>query len=74
MATLRGRAAEIWEKVEALAATRQSKHCDEAARLVADLRDLSTLEGAQPKFKERLALFRREQAAKKSLIGKLDQF
>lgn len=71
MAALKGRSKEIWEKVEALAATRQAKHYDEAARLVADLRELSDLEGAKPEFKERLALFRREHAAKRTLIGKL---
>lgn len=72
--SLKGRGDVLWASVESLVATRQPKRYDEAVQHLGDLSDLAELEGKQADFNQRLALFRRQHAAKQSLLGRLAQF
>lgn len=69
--SLKGRSKTIWTTVETLVATRQPKSYDQAVQHLSDLRDLAGLEDCQAGFKKRLAEFRNQHAAKKSLIDRL---
>jgi len=69
--SLKGCSETIWATVETLAATRQPKSYDQAVQQLGDLRDLAEREGHQAGFKKRLAVFRNQHSAKKSLIDRL---
>lgn len=69
--SLKGRSDTIWATVETLVATRQPKSYDQAVQHLSDLRDLAGLEDRQAGFKKRLAVFRNQHAAKKSLIHRM---
>jgi hypothetical protein len=69
--SLKGRGGQIWASVETLTATRLPKSYDQAVQHLVDLRDLAEREGHQAGFKERLAIFRNQHCAKKSLMDRL---
>ena len=69
--SLKGRAAQIWSNVETLTATRLPKSYELVAKHLVDLRDLADREGDQADFKKRLADFKTQHSAKKSLMDRL---
>jgi hypothetical protein len=71
--SLNGRGETIWASVETLAATRQPKSSDQAVQHLRDLRDLAEREGRQAAFKQRVGVFWKQHAAKRSLIDRLAQ-
>jgi uncharacterized Zn finger protein len=68
---LQGRDKSLWAAVDTLIATRLPKSYDEAARHLADLRDLARRESRESPFEHRLNALRERHAAKKSLLERL---
>ncbi len=62
---------QAWEKVEELISARQAKTYDEAARLLADLREIATRQNMDSQFARQLARIREMHAKKRSLIEQL---
>jgi len=69
--SLQGRSETIWATVETLVASRLPKSYDQVVQHLGDLGDLADREGHQADFKNRLAAFRNQHAAKKSLLDRL---
>jgi hypothetical protein len=69
--SLKGRGESIWATVDTLVTTRLPKSYDKAVQHLVDLHDLAEGEGNQSDFKKRLAAFRNQHAAKKSLMDRL---
>jgi hypothetical protein len=69
--SLQGRSETIWASVETLVATRLPKSYDQVVQHFGDLRDLAEREGQQVDFRKRLAAFRSQHSAKKSLLDRL---
>jgi hypothetical protein len=65
------REAEMWQKVDALVATKQPGRYDEAVRLLKDLRDVATRAGRQVEAETRLARLREQHAKKPSFLARL---
>jgi hypothetical protein len=70
---LEGREDEIWERVEALIASKKQKEYDQAVPLLQDLRDLAARASADARFQARLQELRERHAAKVSMIARLDK-
>ncbi len=67
-----GRADELWEQVDALAATKRPKDYDRAVELIRDVRDLAVRQGQMESFVESLEQVVARHAKKPSLLQRLD--
>jgi hypothetical protein len=71
--SLVGREDQVWQRIEALVATKQQGNYDEAVRLVQDLHDLAAPIGQVQAFGGRLSGLRERHARKVSLLQRLDR-
>ncbi len=69
--SLAGQEKSLWQKVNQLVATRQSKSYDEALTILKDLHDLAERQGDPSKFRQALEKLRAEQSRKPSLLDRL---
>ena len=72
LADLEGREPELWSKVHELIATRKPRSYDQAALLLADLRDLADHKGGRADWEARLRHIRGIHRRKSSLLRRLD--
>jgi hypothetical protein len=71
--SLIGREEQVWERIEALVATKQQGNYDEAVQLVQDVHDLADRVGQIEAFAVRLGSLRERHARKVSLLERLDR-
>jgi hypothetical protein len=71
--SLVGREEQIWQRIEALVASKQQGKYDEAVRLVQDLHDVAARIGQDEAFGARLSDLRERHARKVSLLERLDR-
>jgi len=71
--SISGRTAELWEQIEQLIATRQSKSYDLAIQHLADLHDLAARKGTQSEFATRIASLRQAHARKPGVLARLNE-
>jgi uncharacterized Zn finger protein len=64
---------EIWEQVDQLIATRQSKNYDLAVQHLLDLRDEAERKGTQSEFAKHIAKLRQIHARKPGVINRLNE-
>jgi hypothetical protein len=70
---LQGREPEIWQRVEALIATKRPTDYDQAVIFLVDLRDLAARRGRDAEFRTRIRDLRERHALKVSFLARLDR-
>lgn len=73
LASLRGREAALWDKIEELIGHRQASAYQDAVERLNDLRDLAEGDDARESFSERLRRLRDQHGRKAALMRRLDQ-